>query len=60
MPRFDELVTSSGKELLEQNALQRERSRRPLSNALCTGCVAQWLVHLHDNLEVLGSIPGGG
>jgi len=24
------------------------------------GCVAQWLVHLHDNLEVLGSIPGGG
>jgi hypothetical protein len=26
---------------------------------LC-GCVAQWLVHLHDNLEVLGSIPGGG
>jgi len=24
------------------------------------GCVAQWLVHLHDILEVLGSIPGGG
>jgi hypothetical protein len=23
------------------------------------GCVAQWLVHLHDNLEVLGSIRVG-